>query len=140
MVIISTKKGRIKGILPLFLYSHWYFGKKLISIPFSIYGGTCADSEPAEQILIKKAIDISVDLNVDFLELRNVNKKHGNLITNKNYITMVLNLSHDPERLWKSCQSLHRLHPGWSGMPSSASSWLDRAGDAGGFAEKRCHR
>ena len=37
------------------LMRSWVFGKKLVSVPFALYGGVCADNETVETALWGKA-------------------------------------------------------------------------------------
>ncbi len=65
----------IKGVLPLFLVKKPLRGHVLISIPFGVYGGICAESSEAVELLQRKAESLSRELAVDFLELRHVQAK-----------------------------------------------------------------
>ena len=100
--LVAKDDGQINGILPLFLSNHWLFGKKLISSPFAIFGGCCADSESIEDKLITKAIELCDNLDADYLELRTINPKRNDLLSNSNYNTLILELTDDPQRLWKN--------------------------------------
>ena len=53
--LIAKEEGEIKGALPLFLMRSWFFGKKLVSVPFAPYGGACADNETVKNTLIEEA-------------------------------------------------------------------------------------
>jgi len=50
--LVAKENDEIKGVLPLFLMRSVIFGKKLVSVPFTPYGGVCADSETVEKALI----------------------------------------------------------------------------------------
>ena len=99
---LTAKTGeRIEGILPLFLMKHWLFGKKLISMPYAVSGGVCADTKQAEMMLIDEAVALSKQLNVDYLELRHVRERPGNLITRKQYFTFLIELHSEPDPIFK---------------------------------------
>ncbi len=69
---LAESEGDVKGVLPLFLVNKPFRGKVLISVPFGVYGGICADSSEAAQLLKRKGESLSQELGVDFLELRHV--------------------------------------------------------------------
>ena len=69
---LAELDGEIKGILPLFLVKKPLRGQVLISIPFGVYGGICADSTEVAEQLRRKGESLSHELHVDFLELRHV--------------------------------------------------------------------
>ena len=77
----------IKGILPLFLVKKPFHGQVLISIPFGVYGGICADSAEVVEQLQEKGESLSRELGVDFLELRHVEAHGIDLPTKELYFT-----------------------------------------------------
>jgi FemAB-related protein (PEP-CTERM system-associated) len=93
--LIAKEEAEIKGILPLFLV-----GNKLVSVPFAPYGGACADDETIEDLLIEKAKSITKDEKLDYLELRNVDKKNG-FLTKETYVTVIIPLNPNPEVVWQ---------------------------------------
>ena len=101
--LVAKEGGEIRGILPIFLMRSVIFGKKLISVPFAPYGGVCADDEIAEKMLIEEAIRIAEEYDVDYLELRYLNKNgnNPNPATNSNYVTFILDLDINTEVVWR---------------------------------------
>jgi len=77
----------ICGILPLFSVKSRLFGKSLISVPYAVYGGICADDEESENLLIEAAIKLAGEENVKYLELRNIDRCNHNLPHNDVYVT-----------------------------------------------------
>lgn len=63
-------KGTIRGVLPLFLVENFIQGKSLISAPFAVYGGICADDEEAAEMLRGAACELALNESVGYLELR----------------------------------------------------------------------
>jgi hypothetical protein len=53
--LIAKEEREVKGVLPLFLMRSLVFGNKLVSVPFALYGGVCADNETAERALVGEA-------------------------------------------------------------------------------------
>ena len=80
-------QGSIQGVLPLFLVKKPLRGHVLISIPFGVYGGICADSSEAVTYLQKKAESLADELGVDFLELRHVEPMGADLPVKELYFT-----------------------------------------------------
>ena len=54
--LVAKEEGELKGVLPLFLMKSFIFGKKLVSVPFALYGYVCADNETVEHALAIKLI------------------------------------------------------------------------------------
>jgi FemAB-related protein (PEP-CTERM system-associated) len=103
--LAAKENGVLTGILPLFFMKHWYFGKKLISMPYAVSGGVCADSEQIESLLIERAITQAKDLNVDYLELRHFRESRGELVARDKYFTFLIELGENPDDVWKN---IHR--------------------------------
>ncbi|KAF5437719.1 hypothetical protein C5S35_02650, partial [Candidatus Methanophagaceae archaeon] len=101
--LVAKEEGEIKGVLPLFLMRSWFFGKKLVSVPFAPYGDVCADNETAERALAEEAKRITKKRGVDYFELRYLHSQEPKLglAANNNYVTFILKLNPDPEIVWK---------------------------------------
>ncbi len=67
---------KITGILPLAQVKSWLFGHSLVSTPFCVYGGVVADNTETETALVQKACELAKELQVDYLELRNRERKN----------------------------------------------------------------
>ena len=101
--LVAKEESELKGVLPLFLMRSWFFGKKLVSVPFAPYGGVCADNETAERALVEEAKRITKKRGVDYFELLYLHSQEhkSGLTTNNNYVTFILKLNPDPEIVWK---------------------------------------
>jgi len=67
----AAKRGeRITGVAPAFLISNWMSGRSLISLPFAVYGGICAEDGESEDALINHLEALASELNVEYFELR----------------------------------------------------------------------
>lgn len=98
--LIAEEDNHTKGILPLILMQSRIFGKKLISVPFGPYGGVCADEEFIEEALVAESKRIAIELNVEYLELRdNISKDkfYNGFIKNSRYLASILELDNDPD-------------------------------------------
>ncbi len=58
------------GVLPLVEVKSPLFGHALISTPFCVYGGPCAETPEMEAELTERAIKLATGLQVDYLEFR----------------------------------------------------------------------
>lgn len=67
--LIAERDGKICGVLPLFEVRGW-FGLMLVSTPNGVYGGAVAEDAVSHQALIEAAKSLAVELQVDYLELR----------------------------------------------------------------------
>ncbi|MBN2415903.1 hypothetical protein JXO52_08670 [bacterium] len=54
--LVARDRGRVRGILPLFLVGSSLAGRRLISLPFSTRGGICADTAETGDALIRHAV------------------------------------------------------------------------------------
>lgn len=68
--LVATRQGELCGVLPLLLVPHFPFGRSLISTPFAVYGGICADDAEARESLLVRARALGEQLGVRYLELR----------------------------------------------------------------------
>lgn len=94
----AESDGKVCGILPLFLIKSILFGKFIVSIPFAVYGGICADNEDVEKLLYEKAIEIARSQQVDYLELRNIERNGNNLPQSELYVTFFQELYENPDK------------------------------------------
>lgn len=112
-ILAKDSKNSIRGVLPLF-YIKNFSGKKLISLPFSVFGGLIADEGYAEPLLLK-AIDLKEGLNCDFIQIRQPPNNNCELLIEKNNLNKVkirldqqILLGH-PDFLWsKLHNSCHK--------------------------------
>ena len=110
-LMVLDKDNEIKGILPMFLMKSKIFGNRLISVPFAPYGGICANDAKAFNLLINEAMKIAKDMDVKFIEFRNLNQRYillyrkflynNNVSVKSNYVTSILELSEDHEYIWR---------------------------------------
>ncbi|WP_406661218.1 FemAB family XrtA/PEP-CTERM system-associated protein [Methanolobus sp. ZRKC3] len=94
-------EGKLKGVLPLFLIESKLFGKKLVSQPFTSYGGVCADSDFYTGKLLEAAKKLCIEEKCSYLELRNIIKNDISEESDK-YVTSILELDSDPDILLKN--------------------------------------
>ena len=64
--------GKVRGILPLFVAPVLPFGRCLLSVPFAVYGGICADDEETAKALFSDARELLDRFRGKYLELRHV--------------------------------------------------------------------
>lgn len=68
--LMAVRGGGVEGVLPLFEVRGLLGGRGLISVPYGVYGGICAGSEPARDMLLAAARDLSGRLGAGYVELR----------------------------------------------------------------------
>lgn len=109
--LTALNKNEIQGVLPLFIFKHWFFAKKMISIPFSTQGGCLSLTGQAEELLIRQAIKITKSQNLEYLELRQYHENSiSELITDNSYFTLQLKLENNFEQLQKKFRSTTRRY------------------------------
>lgn len=93
---------RITGIAPTFLISSWVAGRRLISLPFAVYGGVCAEDQESEQALVTHLEQLAAELDVEYLELRN---RQGCIRPgyhpNERYATFTIPITADVEAIYE---------------------------------------
>ena len=60
----------VRGVLPLFLVKSLIFGRSLVSIPISVYGGPVAVDDEACGVLLQAAMGLAEERAVRYLEIR----------------------------------------------------------------------
>lgn len=89
--------GQIQGVLPLAEINSRLFGHALISLPFCVYGGIAATSEPAREALDQTAQALAREQKVDHLEYRNIKPMHPDWPGKDLYVTFRKELDPDVE-------------------------------------------
>lgn len=94
----AEDKGKVLGVLPLGHVNSVLFGNSLISTPFCVYGGAVATSEDARSALENAACDLAKELQVGYLELRNLSPSSISRPGKDLYVTFRKALDSDPEK------------------------------------------
>jgi len=68
--LVTIDGSEIRGVLPLFMVHNFLQGRALISIPFAVYGGICANDDNVATLLREAACDMARQEKVQYLELR----------------------------------------------------------------------
>ena len=99
---------RICGILPL--YRLRLFRKEiLISVPYFVAGGIAAESTDVQQALLDRAIEISRELRISTITLKQYKLKlAGTLLTDENYYNRELIICADLNDVWNNVSELNR--------------------------------
>lgn len=95
--LYTEQEGRITGVLPLVHVSSLLFGNALISVPFCVYGGILATDPASGEALRAAACELSEELRVDYLELRNRQPSQSGWPTKSLYVTFRKEIDPDPE-------------------------------------------
>ena len=95
--LLAEENGVILGVLPLAEIDSRLFGHSLSSLPFCVYGGIIASTEPARQALDEAAQMLAASLNVDFLEYRNMVPFHTEWPSKDLYVTFRKTIDPDVE-------------------------------------------
>jgi hypothetical protein len=68
---LNYSNNVIVGILPLFEIKSFIFGRYIVSVPFAETGGPIANDDSALGKLVGRAIELTRENRLDYLELRN---------------------------------------------------------------------
>ncbi len=85
--LMVVRGGGIEGVLPLFEVRGLLGGKALISVPYGVYGGICATSDAARQVLLEAASSLGRGCGAAYLELRHKHHQGLDLPTKALYVT-----------------------------------------------------
>jgi FemAB-related protein (PEP-CTERM system-associated) len=75
--LLAQSDGRIRGVLPLAEVRSRLFGHSLVSAPFCVYGGVLASDDAAHTALERAACELGQQLQVDYVEFRNRERRHA---------------------------------------------------------------
>jgi len=106
--LFTQRDNAVTGILPLTLIRSRLFGSSLTSLPFLDFAGLVAVDEQSTQLLLSKALQIAEESNVDYIELRHIEKNTNGYQTDTSKVTLTMELGENEERLWKSLPSERR--------------------------------
>lgn len=108
-LIALNDDNKIEGILPMFLMLDILRRKYLISNPFSNFAGICANTAAAKQALLEKAFEIARKEKIQYIELRQLREKvEPTLPSKESFTTLILEINHDADTLWKNLSSRNR--------------------------------
>lgn len=68
--LFAEQDGAITGVLPLVYLRSAFFGRKLVSVPFCVYGGPIATDDLTAKALAKRAIELMQGCGADVIEFR----------------------------------------------------------------------
>lgn len=94
----AEANGEIQGVLCLAEIKSRMFGHSLGSLPFCVYGGIAAVTEPAREALDRAAQELAASLKVGHLEYRNLQPRHPDWLTKNLYVTFRKEILPDPEQ------------------------------------------
>jgi FemAB-related protein (PEP-CTERM system-associated) len=100
--------GAFAGVFPLVQVKSRLFGNIGCSMPFVNYGGPAAGHADVDRLLLDEAARLAAEWDVDFLEIRSQRQLGGDLPTSAHKVSMTLDLTRDPDVLWKAFKTGHR--------------------------------
>ena len=99
--LMAVRGGGLEGVLPLFEVRGLLGGRGLVSVPYAVYGGICASSEPARAALLDAARELATRTGAQYVELRHrANQQVEGLPTKSLYVTFSRSIcANDEENL-----------------------------------------
>ena len=95
--LMATRAGALEGVLPLFEVRGLLGGRGLVSVPYGVYGGICATSNPARRALVEAARDLGRRLGAGYVELRHRSGQEADLPTKSLYVTFARPIARSEE-------------------------------------------
>lgn len=100
MYVLKNENGDISGILPFFLIRSLFTGRRIVSLPFSDYGGPLFREYPPEEDLLSEIVKEHKD-SVKYIEIRGPIPNASVFVCHNYYQRHVLNLRTDLSELKK---------------------------------------
>lgn len=85
--LMAVRGGAVTGVLPLFEVRGLLGGRGLVSVPYGVYGGICATSAEAREVLIEAARELAGRTGAGYVELRHRAGQELHLPTKALYVT-----------------------------------------------------
>lgn len=85
--LMAAGSAGVEGVLPLFEVRGLLGGRALVSVPYGVYGGICAESEVARAALADAARALGERLGAAYVEFRHRSGQEMDLPTKKLYVT-----------------------------------------------------
>ena len=101
----ADNKENIQGVLPVFETRTITGGKGACSLPFCNYGGICARSQEARELLLNAARKMAEKDGWKTLELRNLKPMEESWRADKSNVTQIVRLPGDKEIFWSNLVS-----------------------------------
>jgi len=95
--VMAVGEHGIEGVLPLFEVRGLLGGRGLISVPYGVYGGICARSAAARQLLLDHAGHLAREVGASYVELRHRGGQELDLPTKSLYVTFARPITADDE-------------------------------------------
>ena len=84
--LMAVGGGGLEGVLPLFEVRGLLGGRALVSVPYAVYGGICAESPAAREALLAEATALAGRLGAQYVELRHRSGQEMDLPTKSLYV------------------------------------------------------
>jgi len=99
--LVARTNGVIEGVLPLTKIRSRLFGNRMISQPFSDYGGPLAKTPAALNALYNCAVELTAQQRCESMELRSTVPIHHDLHLRTDKISMCLPLAPASKQVWQ---------------------------------------
>jgi len=110
--LLATEDGKLKGILPLFVFHIPFYGSSLVSLPFCDVGDVFADNDQIKKALLIEALVLAKGFKAKKVDIRS---RQENLLKNESdnchvsvqtgKVRMLLDLPGSSENLWTGFKS-----------------------------------
>ncbi|HET6724708.1 MAG TPA: FemAB family XrtA/PEP-CTERM system-associated protein [Gammaproteobacteria bacterium] len=106
--LYAERDGAMGGVLPLFHINSRLFTNALVSTPFCSYGGVAAADAEVAGALTNAAEALARDLDVDYLEMRNLNAGARGWPDKDLYVTFRTQIDGNPDVNFKALSGKRR--------------------------------
>lgn len=98
----ARQNGVLVGVLPVYFFKNLLFGARLMTAPFSSWGGVCASSAEAAAALVGRAVELGGSLGAGYFELRGLEPSGSSEFQSSRtrWVDFVLPIE-EPEQMWQ---------------------------------------
>jgi len=93
--VYAWRDDRLVGVLPLMLCRGLLGGRRLVSMPYAVYGGPLGDDADVERRLVEEGRRLTRELSTSYLELRCLEDPGFDLVQTNLYCTFMQELPAD---------------------------------------------
>ncbi len=106
LFLVKDKRGEILGGLPIYLVSSYLLGKRLVSVPFGLFGGPLSKNREIEDKLILSAVQWLHNAKLKSIEIRLSPERHlhQDFQYSDFFKTHLLDITQPKDELLKNCK------------------------------------
>lgn len=106
--LLASQGQTVVGVLPLAIVRSRLFGCSATSLPFLDAAGVIANDPDVKRALIERAVALTEELHLGYLELRSTTRLDGDFRVDTHKVSLTMPLTESAEQQWESLPSERR--------------------------------